>query len=733
LIVVFTDEYSNIKANQSDAVVRYFQSQLEVSNERLALAERELLNFNQSNSIINYYEQTKHIASEKEHFDLTFQDIKMRNAAAQSVLGILEGKMSSRQKMRVNSDEIVTVRKQLAKVNLAISMKSYGDQSDSAGEQALIDELSTLQTQSYQLQEDLHRLIEEQYKIDTSPEGISSGSILDDWLEKVIELETTKAQLEVGNEKNKEFVEIFEDYAPLGATMKRLERKIDVAEREYLSLLQSFSLAKLKQQNVTLNSNLKIVATPFYPIEAQASKRKFLLIIAFMIGFILPACGIIILEFLDQNIKNVYRAESSIALKVAAIFPKLIQSRSLDLDFICQKGLDVIARRLILNAENKNHERRSDVNLIFSILEGEGKTTITTQLLNRLSDYGYRILLFVPEVMFDEIRFDVIRYRVTNTFHRVEKVEDLSADTQGVDWDSYDYIFVEIPGILNNSYPISLFKNSDHSFLVARANRAWSKSDANALKDVLELTTENHPQIILNGVDLQEMEAVIGDLPRKRTLIRRIVKNILRLQFFSKAKLLSNINKTKKTQKTKEWKKWIFISIIGFVLVGILVVGVIVIYPKIANRKNGAVDKKNIENVDSIVADNTEADQVISTVSDDVTKVKPVVEKKETVHKQIKLSASVKKKDVQIKKEIPVNEPIPGYYVMGGTFGCIENTNFFCNNLTRLGYQPYRFPPKNNTYSVAIGIYHTRLDAEIATKEYLIKVPRSGVWIKEVR
>ena len=47
--------------------------------------------------------------------------------------------------------------------------------------------------------------------------------------------------------------------APLGATLKRIEREINVAEKEYLSLLHSLNLSKLRQQNIELSSNIKAV------------------------------------------------------------------------------------------------------------------------------------------------------------------------------------------------------------------------------------------------------------------------------------------------------------------------------------------------------------------------------------------------------------------------------------------------------------------------------------------
>jgi len=43
----------------------------------------------------------------------------------------------------------------------------------------------------------------------------------------------------------------------------------------------------------------------------------------------------------------------------------------------------------------------------------------------------------------------------------------------------------------------------------------------------------------LNGVEVLEMETFLGDLPRKRSFLRRVVKNILRLRFFSKNNIAS--------------------------------------------------------------------------------------------------------------------------------------------------------------------------------------------------
>ncbi|WP_346864257.1 hypothetical protein [uncultured Draconibacterium sp.] len=538
LTTVFINEYTNIKVNQSDAVTKYFEAQIDMANEKLNTAENELLEFNRSNIIINYYEQTKHIAAEKELFDMRYLEIKLLNAGAKSVIVALENKMSALQKQRINNETIANLRSDLSRVNMDIAMKTFEEKTDSTRESALVKEIGDLRSKSYSIEKELKQAVQDQYNTEYSTEGVSTTSILEDWIDKVIELEATKAQLKVAELQEKQFDRLFKNYAPLGATMKRLERKIDVAEREYLSLLHSLGVAKLNQQSVEMNSNLKIVTKPLFPIVAQPSKRKFLLVIAFMIGFLIPAFVIIVLEFLDQNIKTAPRAENMIGLSVASIFPKLVNTgKKLDVEFIKNKGLDIIARRLILNSEEKTEKGKPDTNILFSSLESEGKTTLATLLLEKLAAVGYDVLFLTYNEISAIPGVETRIYSIGKSYHRAEKIEDLDADLEGLILNQYDYIFIEIPGVLHHTYPINLFKNIDHSFLVTRANRAWTKSDSFALKDIVEFTKDKKPQVLLNGVEMLEMETVIGDLPKQRSLIRRVLKNILRLQFFTKNKL----------------------------------------------------------------------------------------------------------------------------------------------------------------------------------------------------
>lgn len=557
----FIENYTKIKVNQSDAVVNYFKTQIAFATEKLEMAENELLEFNQKNSIINYYEQTRHIAAEKELFNNKHLEIKLSNAGAARVIKVLEGKMSSREKKKITNQRIYTLRKELAQVNLDIAMKSFEEQAVDVDEKTMIEDIGNLRARAFDIEQELKLSVGEQYYIDNSTEGIPAETVLIEWVENVIQFESTKAQLIVAQTQNVEFDKLYASYAPMGATMKRLERKIDVAEKEYLSLLYSLGVAKLKQQNVELNSNLKIVSEPLFPIIAQPSKRKFLLAVAFLIGLFIPVFVIIVLEFLDRNIKSQARATDFIGLQVAAIFPNLARiNRKIDVGFIKNKSLQIIARRLILNTEKGGGRKGPETNIIFSSLEAEGKTMLLLLLVRELSKIGYKVLFCTHNNLENEKGIDIRTYAINNSFHKIENVTDLVADFDGLNMTEYDYIFVELPGIRNNTYPINLFKNIGHSFMVTRANRAWTKADKYALNDILEHCVEKEPQVLLNGVEFQQMEDVLGDLPRKRSTLRKIIKDIFRLRFFSKSSLLSS--RGKRRMKKRNYGSMFFMLMI---------------------------------------------------------------------------------------------------------------------------------------------------------------------------
>lgn len=535
---VFVKLNADIKVNQSDAVVRYFEGQLNKATNQLRGAEDELLDFNRANNIINYYEQTKHIAAEKEEFEIKYFEIYREFHGTKAIIENLENKLQEHDKKRLASEEIMGLRKKLSELNFEISMETLGIESDSAKIEESAQKVAQKMNEVSQIEAALSQNVNQTYRIDYSVDGVGTTNILADWLRNIIEFESYKAQLTVMEEKRKEFEKLYQKFSPLGATMKRLERKIDIAEREYLSLLHSLGLAKLRQQNVELKSNIKLTEPPYYPIKSKASKRMILVVIAGIAGFVLVMITIFLLEFLDGNIKTAERAENKIGLSVSSIFPVIRENdKNINYDFIRNKAVNSISRNVLLNQFKTSRQDKPVVNMLFSTQEDEGKTYICQNLITKLCELDYRVLHITYDyasLSIDSHQYLKVQYPVDDRLYRISSLEEFLDDDTISDYAGFDFVILEIPSIIKNPFPVKLASTMDYTFLVTRANRSWTDADQNALNLFNEATTGPEPTIILNGVKVLEMETVLGELPKKRSIIRKYIKRIVQFRFFNK-------------------------------------------------------------------------------------------------------------------------------------------------------------------------------------------------------
>lgn len=64
-------------------------------------------------------------------------------------------------------------------------------------------------------------------------------------------------------------------FSPIGSTIKRKEREINITEQSYLSILHGLNSARLKQKSLQMSSaTLKIINPPAYPISAMPTKEQ---------------------------------------------------------------------------------------------------------------------------------------------------------------------------------------------------------------------------------------------------------------------------------------------------------------------------------------------------------------------------------------------------------------------------------------------------------------------------
>jgi len=558
-------KYKDLKENGSDAVIKYFEAQLSQSENKLKDIEELLLQFNQDNSIINYYEQSKAVANVKEDMDVEYNKKRAELAGSEASAKKLEQKLEIQELVQEKSNRILENKKRLGELSYEIAMsEAKSEDSNNA------KNIEALKKQASILQNEIKSSVSHLYTYQNSVEGVPTSKILPEWVDKVVETEDLKARLDVMNKRNTEFQQQYAKYAPAGANLKKIERQINVAEQEYLEILHGLNLAKLKYQDTQLSSNLKAVDPPYFPLKPIPSKRKLIIIAVSLLSFILLLGIILVMEFFDNTLKNVSVAEEKLKIPGMGMLSKLfITNDKLDLNSIQERLMELCMQNLNHALKTQDSSNKTKVITIISAQRDEGKTVIASNIARKLKHAGKSVLVLnhsnnsKPEIRSKQLpllhRFlgyqdprkdyshpfladtsdylnesEYLTYELNAGFYNAKSYEGLTLEVAKISNQQPDYVIIELPNILETNYPADLIGTSDMVLLVCRSNRLWSKADENLLNNIKEIT-HSKLQFIINGVEIEEIEALLGELPKQRSKVRRRIKNILRFQFHLKS------------------------------------------------------------------------------------------------------------------------------------------------------------------------------------------------------
>lgn len=556
-------KYKNLKENGSDAVIKYFEAQLNQSENKLKNIEALLLQFNQENSIINYYEQSKAVANVKEEMDVEYSKKRAELAGYEASAKKLEQKLEIQELVQDKSNTILDNKKRLGQLNYEIAMRE-AKSSDSSSNK----EIKKLKEQANQLQDEIKSSVSKLYSYQNSVEGVPTLKILPEWVDKVVEAENIKAKLEVMDQRNAAFQKQYAKYAPAGANLKKIERQINVAEQEYLEILHGLNLAKLKFQDTQLSSNLKAVDPPYFPLKPMPSKRKIVIIAIVFLFFVLLLGSILVMEFFDNTLKNIKISEEKLKIPALGMLAKVfVTNGQMDLIGIQNRLMDLIIQNLNHALKNTPEMKKPKVITILSTQKDEGKTVIATNIAKKLKNAGKSVLVLnhsnepkeeiiskknplVNVLGYQDPRIDYKHpfldspsdslldseykiYEIDTNFYNAKNYKDLTIHDGNDLQLEYDYVIIELPNILDTNYPSDLLVATDLVVLVCRSNRLWVKADENLLQNIKELVA-NKLQFVVNGVALDEVEAVLGELAKKRSNLRKRIKNMLRFQVHSK-------------------------------------------------------------------------------------------------------------------------------------------------------------------------------------------------------
>ncbi len=513
---IFIKNYSGLKIGMSNSAVAYFEKKLGEIQEKLDLSEQKLLEYNIKNDIINYYEQTEQVTTQQEKIEILLQEVKMQFEASESVLDKIEKEVESRFNINLRNTEIMRIRQQLVNTSTAIT---YIELNEASTFKAKLPELKKQQTN---LEKQLSLKIDSLNIFDNKSQGIETQRILSQWLDAVKNNRTYAAQYASMKDRQIEFMKQFKRFAPVGANIKRFEREIDIFEREYLSILHHLSLARQNEQNINMRSTMKVSDEARFPINAIMPPRKLYMIAAALFSVIFFLMAVLIIELLDKRIKKPSILNKYSGLPVLAGYSIESSKKYPDNEKINQQAdLFVFEKLKKLSDLNK----KPIIVQICSTWDDAGKTDVAKRIDEKLKSLGFEssILNFNNENKRNESSGTSIK----TPFVKLNNYDECLAQLSTVP----DFLISIFPALSDGITNPVLLGKADIVLLIYSANTSWSDADAFILEKVKAQVAANVETSVLYGVLTNtlpdNLEEIYGEIPKKRSPIRKLMKKVL--------------------------------------------------------------------------------------------------------------------------------------------------------------------------------------------------------------
>ncbi|MBV6645097.1 MAG: hypothetical protein KI790_06595 [Cyclobacteriaceae bacterium] len=502
VIEVFTNRFRGIKEAETGNVVGYFQRQLDTAKNALSQAEDKLTFFRSGKRVINYGEQTKAIAIKKQNALDEYSRRKMNLAATQVALKEIEERLAIRESLLTKNAELIDKRNRLAELTQQMAHLQHQPDTEVS--------LSVLKNKINSYKSDIQKDLELIFNYSNTKEGLPSKQLLNEWLENIISLNREKANIEYYKQRLQELDNLYDSFAPLGSTLARLEREIDVREREYLEILNGLNMSKLRQQNIQMSNQLEVVDWPQTPTKAIESRRLFLVMTSFLFGITLMTSIFVAIDLLDHSLRSPGRTESVTGLPVAGALPHFDSKTDKQYPDLQQKAINHIIDRIGI-------ENRKQLILVISAFAGEGKSTLSRLLTDKLELLGLNPQYFPLAV------------NQPNQERSASHMISMNIESE-IENGFEGYTILQLPALVGRIIPKNLIESADQILWLGRADRSWTLAQQR-LKERIEAMASGKIHIVLNGIKIYRLEDLLGDINPYRNESLKWIRRVVRFEF----------------------------------------------------------------------------------------------------------------------------------------------------------------------------------------------------------
>ncbi len=496
---VFAHQYQQLRYGETLNVIKFFEREVAKLSKVLNTAENDLINYNVRHRIINYEEQTKQLTILEMNQQATENDLRKNQATTEALINYFKRQLGDRQKVIESNQHFTELVRDISRLQSRIAnlklMSSENGGNNAEAQLELAKAERELAAATAEVKQYTSTIEAETYSTDT---GIKARDLIERWLEQVILLEKTKAEIGVWEYMRARIDDQYKFYSPLGATIDRKARHIGFIEANYMEMLRALNAARLRQRNLQMSTaTLKQLNPPVFPLNAQPTNRMMILLGAFMLTFFLTALYFFIIELLDRTLRDRMRSERITKIPVMGCYPRESTMRYRRFN----KTISDMALRQLSKALLPHFQQgKQNVLNLLSTDSGNGKSHLAEELEN----YWLSIGLQVRRLTYDEdFLADDSRYVMA------KDIKDICPDIL-----PEEIAIIEYPNLDDNSISSALLNMGTVNLMVTRANRTWKDVDQKALKE-LESRLENKDTLFMYLTEAQRyaVEEFVGQLP----------------------------------------------------------------------------------------------------------------------------------------------------------------------------------------------------------------------------
>jgi uncharacterized protein involved in exopolysaccharide biosynthesis len=495
----YTKEYQTLQFGSTSNAIRYFEEELARVGKELRESEDSLTNYNVRNRIINYDEQTKQVAALDTEYDLRYQGILLNYNSANASIRHLETQLDENvQFLRGNAEFLAKLNK-VSGLNAKVA-ESEAFYTDSTSSRYTQQQLNTYKQQLEQAEKELTDFTRSFSSRKYTREGYPTSNFVIQWLEELLKLEKSKAEIQVMEAHKQELDKQYSHFSPIGSTIKRQERNIDFIERNYLSILSSLNAARLRLKSLEMNSaSLKLINPPVFPLNAEPSKRKTLVMAAYAGSLVFLLGFFLLVDLLDRTLRDPIRTRRLTGVPVLGALPGRVKVRHRRYTKVYREK----AARYIANALH-GYFNTGDSCPIVNIVSTEyatGKTFLIDLLNDYWNNQGIRVQTIRYEKDFDPASPEFL---FTGSISEFTGQDRESGQT---------IVLVEHAPAGRHSIPKILLQEASVNLLVVRADWGWKDSDKHLLARLQEQSGEIPLLLCLNRAEKEVVESFTGMLP----------------------------------------------------------------------------------------------------------------------------------------------------------------------------------------------------------------------------